>query len=660
MGGAFTAIADDGNSVRWNPAGLARLGRYAFEFEQTPSQLFGELSTNYLSAAIPISEKSAFGIDWMQVGIDDDELDAKQNRFNFSYSYRLFNSLSVGMNLKHFTHSISLDAQSRGAAIGWGTDIGAILQPNHRWKIGLFAQDFIGFASGEGVSRGTWIRHDTGVSEKVFSTIYKLGIAFHPSQRWRIATDINDRFHLGAEFLPNPNFAIRAGLQKDLGIGEPPTYSFGGGVKYKWLNFNVAYLLPPTLPPTTYAGLSLSFDFRKLPVRIERVRMKDLYPVHYHYYANSNLEADTIILNDLDPPPVFNDADLDRYYPLKSSDSIGRIWLKNESNKPITVQIKLFIDQFVSKDGTNVALADVQLPPQKRISVRLRRLVLSQQVLGLNHTQPVEAQIKVIESGGTAYRTATTTLNLHGNGTTRLDDVAKLASFIPSRDAAVNAFINQIRAQFREEIDTTNLPENLYVAMLLFNALHGISYATDANLPFGSGTIDEIKHPHQMLEHLKARISESETTHAFGDCDDSTALYSSLLESSGIKTALIQLPGHVLMAFDLGNISLEQAQKVNLPDQFYQSINGQVWIPIETTLIKDGFTTAWKRGSEELPAVIDSVTVAEGWDKYGPGHPRGVAQEFFVSKSQIQKRMKADLTQPWLQEFLEPLLKIDN
>ena len=61
------------------------------------------LNTNYLSAAIPISEKSAFGIDWMQVGIDDDELDAKQNRFNFSYSYRPFNSLSVGMSLKHFT-----------------------------------------------------------------------------------------------------------------------------------------------------------------------------------------------------------------------------------------------------------------------------------------------------------------------------------------------------------------------------------------------------------------------------------------------------------------------------------------------------------------------------------------------------------------------------
>ena len=52
---------------------------------------------------------------------------------------------------------------------------------------------------------------------------------------------------------------------------------------------------------------------------------------------------------------------------------------------------------------------------------------------------------------------------------------------------------------------------------------------------------------------------------AFGDCDDSTALYCSLLESVGIKTALIQLPNHVLMAFDLGTISVKQAQEIGLP-----------------------------------------------------------------------------------------------
>ncbi len=650
MGDAFIGVVDDENSVRRNPAGLARLGKYAIGFEQ--AQLFGELKTSDLNAALPTSEKSAFGVDWAQVGINDEELNSQRHSFNFAYSYSPVPPLSFGVNLKYLTWGITLDAQSKGAAIGWGTDVGVLIQPHRRWTVGLMVQDFIGFASGAGLSRGIRIRHDTGVSEKVYPTAYKLGIAYRPALNWLIATDVTDRLHLGAEFLPNPNFAIRAGIQKDLHTSEHPTYSLGGSVKYKWLDFNVAYLIPPTLPPTAYVGLSLNFDFRKLPVLIEQVRMRDLYPVHYHYYATPNLEAKTVILDNPMTPPAFTDADRERYYPLTPLDSIGRIWLKNESDKPITVQIKLFIDPFVSEGGTEVA-SDVQLPPMKRVSVPMRQLVLSRQALELTHGQPVEVQIKVVESGGRAYRTASETVVLHSNQTSRLDDVAKLASFISFDDPSIRAFINQIRTEFQSEIETAAMPRNLYIAMLLFNALNGISYATDANIPLASGTIDEIKHPYEMLERLMEQISGDNNVNTFGDCDDSTALYCSLLESAGIKTALIQLPSHVMMAFDLGQISLDQAQEMNLPD-VYQPINGQVWIPIETTLIKEGFATAWKTAVEGLRqgVVSDSTTVEAAWEKYGASPFRGTQRQFTIPKAQIQRRIEADLNQPWVQGFL--------
>ena len=116
MGDAFTATADDANSVRRNPAGLPRLGVYAFELERTPGRLFGELETNYLSAVVPISDKSAFGADWVDVGINDDELNAGRSHFNFSYGYLPSRHVSVGVNLKYFTQSVSLDNESRGAA----------------------------------------------------------------------------------------------------------------------------------------------------------------------------------------------------------------------------------------------------------------------------------------------------------------------------------------------------------------------------------------------------------------------------------------------------------------------------------------------------------------------------------------------------------------
>ena len=656
IGEAFIGVADDENAVRRNPAGLTRLDRYAVGFEQTPSGLFDALETSYLSAVLPTSEKMALGIDWLQVGIEDEELDSNRSSFNFAYSYALLSQLSLGANLKYFTWSIALDGRSRGAATGWGTDIGLLFHPHPRWKLGVLAQDFIGFGSGVGLSPGTWIRHDSDVSEKVFPTAYKLGVAYHPVSDWLISADLTDRLQLGTEFLPNRNFAIRAGFQKDLYTSEPPTYSLGGSIRYKWMNFNVAYLIPPTLPPTTYVGLSLNFDFRKLPVLIEMVRVKSLYPVLYHYYASLNRETEIEDLPDDITPPAYTDADIERYYPFKRADSIGRIWLKNESSKEITVHIKLFIPGFVSKEGTEVASDDINISPNKRLSVPIQRLVLLLKALELSQRQRVEGWIRVIESGGSAYRTFPVTFLLHDNHTIRLDDVGKLACFISSENPAIGAFIDQIRTAFRTEIDTAGIPENLYVAMLLFNTLHGVSYARDPNIPQGSGTIDALKYPHEMLESLMGPHSEDDDKSTFGDCDDSTALYCSLLESFGIKTALIQLQNHVLMAFNLGNISVEQAQEMGLPSSHYKTVNGQAWIPVETTLIKNGFAAAWQEGCESLQAVIsEAVPVEDAWEEYGESFLTGKPVQFSIPKDRIQKRNDVDLATPWMMEFLNAL-----
>ena len=658
IGGAFIGVADDENAVRRNPAGLTRLDRYAVGFEQTPSGLFDALQTSYLSAVLPTSEKMALGIDWLQVGIEDEELDSSRSSFNFAYSYAPLSELSLGANMKYFTWSIALDGRSRGAATGWGTDVGLLYQPHPRWKLGVLAQNFIGFGSGEGLSYGTWIRHDSDVSEKVFPTAYKFGIAYQPVSDWLISADLTDRLQLGTEFLPNHNFAVRGGFQKDLYTSEPPTYSIGGSIRYRWMDFNIAYLLPPTLPPTTYVGLSLNFDFRKLPLLIEEVRIRDLYPVLWRYYArlNRDLERETL---DIATPLVITEADREYNYPLEEANQIGRIWLKNESNKEITVHIKLFIPEFVSKNGTEVA-SDIKMKPLERTSVPIQQLVLSPKALKLSQNQPVEARLRVIESGGSAYRTFRVTFLLHDNHSIQLDDVAKLACFISSEgsatDSAIGTFINQVRTAFQAEIDSADMPENLYIAMLLFNVLHGVSYARDPNIPRQRGTIDEIKYPHEMLESLMGQHSGDDDKSTFGDCDDSTALYCSLLESVGIKTALIQLPNHVLMAFDLGNISVKQAQEIGLPNDYYRTVNGQAWIPIETTFISEGFAAAWREGCRSLQAVnIRAETIENAWEKYGESSFTGEPIQYSIPKDLTQEQIDADLASPWIMEFLKAL-----
>ena len=391
---------------------------------------------------------------------------------------------------------------------------------------------------------------------------------------------------------------------------------------------------------------------------IEEVRIKNLYPVLWRYYAkpNRDLERKTLVGA---TPLIITEADREYYYPLEDANQIGRIWLKNESNKEVTVHIKLFIHEFVSKNGTEVASV-IEMQPLERTSVPIQQLVLSQKAVDLPQNQPVEATIQVIESGGSAYRTFPVTFLLHDNHSIQLDDVAKLACFISSEssaaDSAIGAFINQVRTAFQTEIDSADMPENLYVAMLLFNVLHGVSYARDPEIPGQRGTIDEIKYPHEMLGSLMGQHSGEDDKSTFGDCDDSTVLYCSLLESFGIETALIQLPNHVLMAFDLGNISVKQAQEIGLPNDYYRTVNGQAWIPIETTFINKGFAAAWQAGCRSLNAVnIRAETVEDAWEEYGGSSQRGEPIQFSIPKERIQSRIDADLVTPWMQDFFNAL-----
>ncbi|MCK4542225.1 MAG: transglutaminase domain-containing protein [Spirochaetales bacterium] len=72
--------------------------------------------------------------------------------------------------------------------------------------------------------------------------------------------------------------------------------------------------------------------------------------------------------------------------------------------------------------------------------------------------------------------------------------------------------------------------------------LYGLNYVVDPRTPYTELSqqrewIDFIQFPRQTLEYRA------------GDCDDLSILYCALLESVGIETAFITVPGHILMAF---------------------------------------------------------------------------------------------------------------
>jgi len=120
-------------------------------------------------------------------------------------------------------------------------------------------------------------------------------------------------------------------------------------------------------------------------------------------------------------------------------------------------------------------------------------------------------------------------------------------------------------------------------AMIISAALdiYGLAYAQDPATPYAefSNTdtaVDFLQFPNQTLEYKG------------GDCDDLSILFCALLESVGIETAFITVPGHIFAAFRLEGDEKSVLAAISNRNDFILR-NGGVWVPVEVTSISGGF-----------------------------------------------------------------------
>ena len=145
--------------------------------------------------------------------------------------------------------------------------------------------------------------------------------------------------------------------------------------------------------------------------------------------------------------------------------------------------------------------------------------------------------------------------------------------------------------------------------------LHGINYVIDPQTPYtdlssDAQAIDYLQFPVQTLEYRA------------GDCDDLSILYSTLLESTGIEAAFITVPGHIYAAFNLG-MNPDDAKKTfqNPGDLIF--LDGKTWIPVEITMVQDGFLKAWEMGAKEwrehnIEGNASLYPVHTAWEEFEP------------------------------------------
>ncbi len=334
------------------------------------------------------------------------------------------------------------------------------------------------------------------------------------------------------------------------------------------------------------------------------------------------LEIDMVQLHD-----VFANS-----YKTYEREGIGRIKLTNNTNKTmgrikVTFRLKDFMDF-----PTETKLS--KLLPGKSEEVALKA-VFNNSILTLTEDSAVQAKIEAsyFENGKSVSFSKNPTINVYDKHRLTWDERDRFATFVTPKDAPIINLVRSIATQFKETKDEAQLAAAVFDAL----GVYGVTYIQDPSNPYqvSSGkvdTVDYIQFPRETLERKS------------GDCDDLVAFYSSALESMGINTRVLEVPGHMLMMFSTGIVADEDGYTM---DNMYAVHEGQLWIPVETTLVGNAFVKAWEKGAASYYKWkgngLSVLDVHAAWGKFKPASlPESNLKPVEITRAGIEKKFPAD------------------
>lgn len=341
----------------------------------------------------------------------------------------------------------------------------------------------------------------------------------------------------------------------------------------------------PLLTAAT-AGLSAAFHLSGLGasrVQIAVERIERLFPVFYSYYDD---------------------------HPFGSA-----IVSNKEEAEIRDVRVSLSMAQYMAQPKL-CAQAD-SLAQGRSMEVPLYA-ILSDAVLSL--TENTKAQCEIIVDytlfGSARQARASAVLEFYHRNAMIWDDDRKAAAFVSPTDPAALWFA-RFTGRVAQERMRVDIDRNLQLAMGLFEAerLYGINYVVDPSSSYVENSakddaVDYLQYPHQTLFYRG------------GDCDDLSILFAALLESVGVRTAFITIPGHIYMAFSL-SVPEQEAREGIFDPALLISYGGQAWVPVEITMVKEGFVKAWRIGAKEWADNVKTgqarfYPMRDSWKLYAP------------------------------------------
>ncbi|ADE10495.1 tetratricopeptide repeat protein [Sideroxydans lithotrophicus] len=334
------------------------------------------------------------------------------------------------------------------------------------------------------------------------------------------------------------------------------------------------------------------------------------------------LEIEVVQLRD-----VFSNS-----YKIYERDGIGRVKLTNNTNKSmervkVTFQLRDFMD-FPTETKLD------KLLPGESEEVPLKA-VFNNSILTLTEDSAVQAMIEAsyFENGKRITFSKNPTVNVYDKHRLTWDDRDRYAAFVTPKDTPVLNIVRSVVTQFKETKDQAQLSAAVFDML----GVYGMTYIPDPTNPYQitsgkADTVDYVQFPRETLERKS------------GDCDDLVALYSSALESMGINTRVLEVPGHMFMMFSTGIAADDDGYTM---DNMYAIYQNQLWIPVETTLLGNAFIKAWENGAATYYKWKDKgltvLDVHTSWETYKPASlPASNLKQGDITRAEIEKRFPAD------------------
>ena len=250
MGGAFVALADDGNAASYNAAGLGYIN--AIHVSLTTAQRFrGLINYNHIGGIVPLRSVGAFGA---SIGIlsEDSEVYREQT-ITLSYGKTFLQRFAIGLNLKslstHFdenNESVSAHLKNnnqffaRTSAADISFDLGMMANPVSGLTLGISAENL--FPTDVSVSE---LREDSVPRNIRVGLVYRLTAIAATTQQEALREvlksgiglfeiDFRDgdrHLHAGAELWLNRAMGVRAGYSLRSGVNRVTGISLGGSAR---------------------------------------------------------------------------------------------------------------------------------------------------------------------------------------------------------------------------------------------------------------------------------------------------------------------------------------------------------------------------------------------------------------------------------------------